>query len=114
MPWISQSFLEAEVEALENHNTTLDGECNELAGDLQRAVELLERAYTDLDDMRLQSHATPGRVGATTSTSFPGSGPNAVTAAGMANDHAGAAACSGGQGANDPNSGTPLVALKRA
>ena len=43
------SAAEDTVDRLEEEKATVDGECDMLAGDLQRAVLLLEKAYINLD-----------------------------------------------------------------
>ena len=45
------SAAEDAVDHLESSKATLDGECDELADDLQRAVALLEEAYIHLDEV---------------------------------------------------------------
>ena len=47
------SAAENMVDHLEAEKATLDGECDELAGDLQRAVELLRRCTYHLEPDRL-------------------------------------------------------------
>ena len=49
---MSYGFLERELEAVEDKMSTLDGECDELADDLQRAVELLRRCTCHLRPYR--------------------------------------------------------------
>ena len=55
------STAEDTLDRMEGEKATLDGECAELADDLQRAVELLRRCTYSLQPNRLDSIARDAR-----------------------------------------------------